>query len=160
MLTEQQSKVRHYKSGRNALSSFNYVLQSVSCNLQAVRMLKGVWTTSALPGSHLRRSSFELVTLCRRGMQSCSHVYSHSCCTDLSGHRDILCQSTETKHTNLDKTYKLISMYMCVYASYTYLIYNCIYEIRRINVGKYNKMWDKMVLKYDYQTNLIPCLGI
>lgn len=32
MLTEQQWKVRHYKSGRNALSSLNYVLQSPGCN--------------------------------------------------------------------------------------------------------------------------------
>lgn len=133
MLTEQQSEVRHYKSGRNALSSLNYVLRSVSCNLQAVRMLKGVRTTSASPGSHLCRSSFELVTFCCRDVQSCSHVCSHSCCTDLSGHRDILCQNTQTKHTNLDKTYKCICMYICVCASYTYLIYKCIYGIRREN---------------------------
>ena len=42
MLTEQQPKVRHYKSGRNALSSFNYVAQSLSGRLHTVQTVKEV----------------------------------------------------------------------------------------------------------------------
>lgn len=102
LLMEQQWKVRHSNSGRNALSSFNYVLRSLSCDLPEVEI-----SCSECGGCFKAHLLIEIKTSiqhsCHCNTERCPFVNSLSallCCMHgcLGGVcRKVLCERTKGK---------------------------------------------------------------